>query len=94
MIVEMGPTIVSGSVWAGKIRVELRDGREVAIPLRWSPRLLTATPAQRRNVEIVDEGQALRWPDVVRATPRARDEVVRSSCRATVMSFRPSLRLP
>jgi len=64
LIVEMNPTIVSVSVRAGKIRIVLRDGRDVAIPMRWSPRLLAATLAQRRNVEIVDEGNALRWPDV------------------------------
>ncbi|MDA8344890.1 MAG: DUF2442 domain-containing protein [Thermaerobacter sp.] len=64
MIVDMDPIIVSVSVRAGKIRVALRDGRDVAIPLRWSPRLLAATPTQRRNVRIVDDGQALRWPDV------------------------------
>ena len=60
----MDPTIVSVSVRAGKIRVALRDGRDVAIPLHWSPRLLAATPAQRRNVQIVDDGRALRWPDI------------------------------
>ncbi|MDA8346578.1 MAG: DUF2442 domain-containing protein [Thermaerobacter sp.] len=64
MIVDMDPSIVSVSVREGKIRVELRDGRDVAIPIRWSPRLLAATSAQRRNVEIVDEGNALHWPDV------------------------------
>ena len=64
MIVDMDPSIVSVSVRGAKIRVELRDGRDVAIPIRWSPRLLAATPVQRRNVAIVDEGNALRWPDV------------------------------
>ena len=63
MIVEMDPTIVSVPVRAGRIRVVLRDGRDVAIPMRWSPRLLVAAPAQRRYVQIVDEGQALRWPE-------------------------------
>lgn len=64
MIVDMDPSIVSVSVRGAKIRVELRDGRDVAIPLRWSARLLSATPAQQSNVQIVDDGQALRWPDV------------------------------
>jgi len=64
LIVDMDPTIVSVSVRGGKIRVALRDGRDVAIPLHWSPRLLAATPAQRRKVEIVDDGRALRWPEV------------------------------
>lgn len=64
MIVEMDPTIVSASVQTRKIRVTLRDSRDIAIPLRWSPRLVAATTAQRRNVMVVEEGRALRRPDV------------------------------
>lgn len=64
MIVDLDTTIVSASVRAGKIRVALRDGRDVAIPMRWSPRLAAATPAQRRNVVITADGQVLHWPDI------------------------------
>lgn len=63
MIVDLDTTIVSASVRAGKIRVALRDGRDVAIPMRWSPRLAAATPAQRRNVVITADGQVLHWPE-------------------------------
>ena len=31
--------------------VRLADGREIATPLAWYPRLLHATPEQRQNVE-------------------------------------------
>jgi hypothetical protein len=31
------------------LSVSLRDGRVISVPLVWYPRLLNATPAQRKN---------------------------------------------
>jgi hypothetical protein len=39
--------------------VELTDGRTLAVPLAWFPRLLRATPAEREQVEISRVG--LHW---------------------------------
>lgn len=39
--------------------VNLSDGRIIAVPLAWFPRLLHATPAQREQVEISHHG--LHW---------------------------------
>lgn len=39
--------------------VDLSDGRIIAVPLAWFPRLLHATPAQREQVEISSYG--LHW---------------------------------
>ena len=39
--------------------VSLSDGRIIAVPLAWFPRLLHATPAQRLQVEISRHG--LHW---------------------------------
>jgi len=39
--------------------VDLSDGRVIAIPLAWFPRLLHATPEQRQRVEISLKG--LHW---------------------------------
>lgn len=64
MIIDLDPTIVSVAVRAGKIRIVLKDGREISMPLHWFPRIVAATQTKRRNVRIVDDGQALRWPDV------------------------------
>jgi hypothetical protein len=64
LIVDLDPTIVSVAVRAGKIRIVLRDGREISMPWHWFPRLVAATQAQRRNVRIVDDEQAVCWPDV------------------------------
>jgi hypothetical protein len=46
------------------IYVHLADGRELGIPLAWSERLASATPAQRANYQIEEFGAAIHWPDV------------------------------
>ena len=42
--------------------VTLRDGRRIATPLDWYPRLKAASPAQRENFEIMPMG--IHWPDI------------------------------
>jgi len=42
--------------------VELSDGRVIAVPLAWFPRLLNATPEQRAKVEISPMG--LHWDEL------------------------------
>ena len=44
--------------------VSLRDGRTIAVPLAWYPRLLKATVAQRKNWRIAGAGYGIHWPDV------------------------------
>lgn len=45
------------SIW-----VDLSDGRIIAVPLAWFPRLLHATPEQRGRVEISLKG--LHWDEL------------------------------
>ena len=42
--------------------VTLVDGRKIATPLAWYPRLLNATSAQRENYEIMPMG--IYWPEI------------------------------
>ena len=42
--------------------VDLSDGRTLGVPLAWFPRLLRATPAQRRRFEISRTG--VHWEDL------------------------------
>ena len=42
--------------------VALDDGRTIGVPLAWFPRLLNATSAQRKNVEISPMG--LHWAEI------------------------------
>lgn len=47
-----------------RLTVDLMDGRTVAAPLAWYPRLLDATPAQRANWQIAGGGYGIHWPDI------------------------------
>ncbi len=44
--------------------VELADGRKLGVPLAYFPRLLHATPRQRKNYIISGGGTGLHWEDV------------------------------
>ncbi|MCH7720759.1 MAG: DUF2442 domain-containing protein [Planctomycetes bacterium] len=44
--------------------VDLADGRTIIVPLAWYPRLLDATPAQRRNWQPCGGGFGIHWPDI------------------------------
>ena len=44
--------------------VELADGRKLAVPLAYFPRLLHATPIQRKKYEISGGGTGLHWDDI------------------------------
>ena len=46
------------------LSVSLRDGRVISVPLVWYPRLLNATPAQRKNWKVSGGGYGIHWPDV------------------------------
>lgn len=46
------------------ITAHLADGRIISVPLAWSWRLASATPAQRANYEIIGDGHGVHWPDV------------------------------
>jgi len=44
--------------------VTLADGRRVAAPLEWFPRLLAASAAQRGNWRLIGRGIGIHWEDV------------------------------
>jgi hypothetical protein len=44
--------------------VDLIDGRTIAVPLAWFPRLAHATPEERGNWRLIGEGTGIHWPDV------------------------------
>ena len=43
------------------LTVVLDDGRSVSVPLAWFPRLLRATPKQRRQWEFIGGGVGIHW---------------------------------
>ena len=51
-------------VTAHELIVELTDGRTISAPLVWFPRLLHATPAQRKRWELLGDGEGIHWPAI------------------------------
>ena len=47
-----------------RLIIDLEDGRQLAVPLAWFPRLAGATPEQRANHELVGRGIGVSWPDI------------------------------
>jgi hypothetical protein len=46
------------------LSVDLMDGRTIAVPLAWYPRLSTATAEQRAHWQICGGGYGIHWPEV------------------------------
>src|SRR5215472_6930165 len=46
------------------LTVSLKDGRTISVPLAWYPRLLNASPKQRKNWQIAGGGYGIHWPDI------------------------------
>ena len=46
------------------LMVDLADGRTIAVPLAWFPRLAHGTPAERANWRLIGGGEGIHWPDL------------------------------
>jgi Protein of unknown function (DUF2442) len=46
------------------LRVILADGREIAVPLVWFPRLQDATSDQRKDWRLIGQGIGIHWESV------------------------------
>ena len=62
--VSLDPTAIDVDVSDTLLRITLADGREVAAPLAWFPRLRDATPEQRKHWRLIGRGVGIHWPDV------------------------------
>ena len=58
------PEAEAVSVTEDTLQVELSDGRSIAVPLAWYPRLVNATLEERRNWGLIGGGQGIHWPDL------------------------------
>ena len=47
-----------------KLYVRLADGREIATPLAWFPRLRDASEKQRNNWRLLGRGSGIHWEDI------------------------------
>jgi hypothetical protein len=62
--VKFDATAIDVAVKDDRLVVILADGRELAAPLTWFPRLLDATEEQRSNWRLIGRGHGIHWPDI------------------------------
>ncbi len=59
-------TAFAVKVWFAdhKLNVQLHDGREIAVPLDWFPKLRDATDKERANFRLIGRGVGIHWEDL------------------------------
>lgn len=58
------PDVETVTVTEDTLSVNLSDGRTIAVPLAWFPRLVHATQKERNNWRLIGRGQGIRWEDI------------------------------
>ena len=56
------PIVIGVSLSTDTLSVDLSDGRTIAVPLMWFPRLWHGTPSERANHELGRNG--VHWPEL------------------------------
>jgi Protein of unknown function (DUF2442) len=56
--------VVAVIVTDDTISVDLEDGRTIAVPIGWYPRVAHGTVTERAYVVIAGAGYGLHWPDL------------------------------
>ena len=46
------------------LAVDLADGRTIAVPLAWFPRLMHGSEAERLNWRLIGHGEGIHWPSL------------------------------
>jgi hypothetical protein len=64
LVLEVEPQAAQVATTDDRLIVDLADGRRLAVPLAWYPRLLHALPTERQNWQLLGDGYAIEWPDL------------------------------
>ena len=64
LAIRLDPTAIDVRADDTLLRLTLADGRELAAPLEWFPRLRDASPEQRSHWRLIGRGQGVHWPEV------------------------------
>lgn len=60
----MEATAISVDVGPDVLTVELADGRSIAAPLAWYPRLVAGTATERAEWRLLGDGRGISWPQL------------------------------
>ena len=58
------PRAIEVEVSEDELSVVLADGRRIAVPIAWFPRLLNASPKERAKFEILGGGVGIHWSEI------------------------------
>jgi hypothetical protein len=58
------PNAETVTVTEDTLSVDLNDGRTISVPLGWFPRLLHASPEERKNWRLIGKGQGIHWENL------------------------------
>ena len=58
------PRAVNVTVTDDTLSVDLEDGRTIAVPIGWYPRLAYGTQDERRNFQLSGAGCGIHWPEL------------------------------
>lgn len=65
LMTELRETVAENvTVTKDTLALELADGRTVAAPLAWYPRLMHGTAKERANWRLIGGGEGIHWPDL------------------------------
>jgi hypothetical protein len=62
-VVETRPLAADVEVADEELRVVLCDGRRLAVPLAWFPRLQSCSAEARQRWELIGDGEGIHWPE-------------------------------
>lgn len=58
------PKVADVHISDDTLTVDLDDGRTIAVPIAFYPRLAHGTPAERAHFELSAAGHGIHWPDL------------------------------
>ena len=58
------PGAESVTITEDTLSVDLSDGRTISVPVAWYPRLMHATPDERKNWKLIGKGHGIHWKDI------------------------------
>lgn len=64
LAIEFDDHAIDVSFTADTLRFVLADGREIAAPLEWFPRLRDASDEERKEWRLIGNGIGVHWPKI------------------------------
>src|SRR5437764_1755601 len=58
------PGIRAVQITGDTLSIDLDDGRTIAVPIGWYPRLAYGSPEERAHFQISGAGYGIHWPDL------------------------------